>query len=329
MSSGYSDLDVLTPRQYDDDDDDDDATPKKYFCCCANPCNHFLAATSLPFVLIWGYILFLGVTQGLQFLKDTHWSLEPPPGSPSLVAKMTAASYFSRQKDFKYALSQAVLVVAKRPDSTYKIKHEAVANLTKEVINATLGMCDYLPKHQNMCWWRDAYGIYVHNMNDSKDPILFEELDIDVERDFLSKDNITSTMILLTNNNHFGAAGNKEQVAAWDHLQDTLDTWLLEWGDHYYASTTHEQMLLSDSEKGVIKDFEHGDMITLPIAWCILLLSCGPSAVLVLITLPVTLLGSFYVLDQIATGTWIPVIDQHNHLKGSKFVKPRKQIQFL
>ena len=46
-------------------------------------------------------------------------------------------------------------------------------------------------------------------------------------------------------------------------------------------------------------------MITLPLAWLILFLSCGPSAVLVLITLPVTLLCTFFSLDKIATGQWL------------------------
>lgn len=40
-------------------------------------------------------------------------------------------------------------------------------------------------------------------------------------------------------------------------------------------------------------------MITLPIAWAILLLSCGPSAVLALFTLPAVLLTSFFILDEV------------------------------
>jgi uncharacterized membrane protein YdfJ with MMPL/SSD domain len=45
-------------------------------------------------------------------------------------------------------------------------------------------------------------------------------------------------------------------------------------------------------------------MITLPIAWTILLFSCGRSACLVLVTLPVTLLVTFWLLNQVATGEW-------------------------
>ena len=35
----------------------------------------------------------------------------------------------------------------------------------------------------------------------------------------------------------------------------------------------------------MVRDLERGDLITLPIAWLIVLCSCGPSALLVLITL--------------------------------------------
>ena len=310
------DLDVLTPQSHHHDDDDElstttsSSTSSTSSCCRRTfTCNNWLLATSLPFLAIWGYVLFLGITQGLQFLNDTHWSLDPPAGSPSLVAKDLARSYFT-QKRYKYALSQAVLVVAHDP-TKYPVTHSAVANFTHRVLNSTIGSCNFLPRHNGMCWWRDALGIFVH---DSTHPVLYEDSDVDVLADFLSPDNVSATFILLTNNDGFGAAGNSQQVAAWDHLQTTMDRWLEEgWGEHYDVSTTHEQMLLSDSEKGVIADFEHGDMITLPIAWFILLLSCGPSAALVLLTLPVTLLGVFYVLDQVATGTWVPIVDEQGH----------------
>ena len=78
-------------------------------------------------------------------------------------------------------------------------------------------------------------------------------------------------------------------------------------GDHYTVGLTHEQMLLAAGQKGVIGDFKHGDMVTLPIAWLILLASTGPSAVLVLLTLPTTLLVSFWVLDEVATGRCVSI----------------------
>ena len=308
------DLDILTPRQEEPSSSSSSSSSTKLnrnSCRKHFTCQRWLLVTSLPFLIFWTYFLYIGITQGLQFLDHTHWSLEPPKGSPSLVAKEVAHSYFS-QKGYQYALSQAVLIVSKDPTGPYPVTHPAVANLTRRVLNNTLGSCDDLPRHNGECWWRDALGIYVH---DEEHPVLYEDSDFDFRADFLSDDNVTATFILLNNNDGFGAAGNPQQKAAWSKLQDCLDEWSIqdEWGAHYDVSTTHEQMLLYDSEKGVIGDFEHGDMITLPIAWFILLLSCGPSAVLVLFTLPVTLLGVFYILDQIALGHLFPIIDTNGN----------------
>ena len=298
-------LDVLTPQRHNNPDEEDSPKSKT---CKRLTCKNWLLITSFPFLLVWSYILYIGITQGLQFLNHTHWSLEPPAGSPSLVAKDTARSYFT-QKGYQYALSQAVLIVALEPTSKYTVTHPIISNLTRRIINATLDSCDFLPRHRGLCWWRDAFGLFVHE-DSIQNPALFEDSDVDARQDFLSLDNTSATMILITNNDGFGAAGNPQQEAAWQHLQLATDEWLKEgWDAHYEVSTTHEQMLLSDSEKGVIGDFEHGDMITLPIAWFILLLSCGPSASIVLVTLPVSLLSVFYCLDQLATGKWLPIYD--------------------
>ena len=102
---------------------------------------------------------------------------------------------------------------------------------------------------------------------------------------------------------------------AWKRLNHTINAWLMEQalstasgdatnGDYYQVGFTHMQMLLAAGQKGVPKDIERGDMTTLPIAWVILLLSCGPSAVLVLVTLPVTLFVTFWLLNEVATGEW-------------------------
>ena len=49
------------------------------------------------------------------------------------------------------------------------------------------------------------------------------------------------------------------------------------------------QMLLWDALTAIVVDVEFGDMISLPIALLVLFLAGGPSAALVLFTLPVTL----------------------------------------
>lgn len=94
----------------------------------------YLRITSVPLLAFWIYASYLGVVIGLNFIskvtitatvtfpprllvtitlsQDCKWSLEPPEGSPSLVAKDTAAAFF-RQKAAQYDFSQALLITAK------------------------------------------------------------------------------------------------------------------------------------------------------------------------------------------------------------------------
>ena len=60
-----------------------------------------LVALVVPFALFWAGAGYLGVADGLGFLNHTRWTLDPPPGSRSLVAKAAAAAFF-RQKAKNY-----------------------------------------------------------------------------------------------------------------------------------------------------------------------------------------------------------------------------------
>ena len=83
----------------------------------------------------------------------------------------------------------------------------------------------------------------------------------------MSPDNRTATMYLFDINNHFGAAGNHQQVEAWQRLQTAIDDWLAapmirppaSSGSERRrvrstvttrASTTHLQMILNSAQKG-------------------------------------------------------------------------------
>ena len=276
----------------------------------------------------WGWLLYLGATQGLDFLKNTKWSISSPPGSRSELADNVAGEYLV-QKGQQYSLSQAALVVAKQP-GTHPVTAPAVRKLTQKLLEATVGRCDAgvskdVSENGGLltCWYRNMHGIFVPDAN-ALAPAracgaarLFEDRDLDVWADLASPDNRSATLILWDINNHFGDAGNKWQVEAWSRLQTAIGAWKTEHQeagqlqnqDLYEVGFTHYQMLLNAGQTGVIADFEHGDMITLPIAWLILLAFCGPPAVLVLITLPVTLLTVFYLLNQVATGNWFPLAD--------------------
>jgi hypothetical protein len=285
-------------------------------------------------IALWSYAVFLGASRGLNFLHDTNWSLQAPVGSPAYKAQ-NAARQFLVQKSAQYEFSQGVLVVAQDP-ATYPVTHKTVRDLTQRMLDATLARCDSDISRIDhrfggpVCWWRDMHGVFAPDGNALAPnrtvgaSRTFESLDVDVSG-LISPDNRTATLVVWSTNAGFGVAGNRWQVEAWRRLQDSIDAWLAAAstpsgdphratnGALYTVGLTHEQMLLDAGQKGVIKDFEHGDMITLPIAWGILLLVCGPSAALVLVTLPVTALVSFWVLDQVATGRWFASDSQITH----------------
>ena len=295
-------------------------------------CRTFIVSAALPFIIAWAYALYLGATGGLVFFKHTHWSLNPPKGSRSLEAKSAAEDFFF-QKSAQYELSQGVIVTARhdpRKDGGLSVFHPAVANdFSSRILNATLNSCDEAISHNAtqggipLCWWRNMHSVFIPDANAHSARPLFEDRDIDVWGDLMSPDNLTATMFLFDINNHFGGAGNKPQMEAWRRLQGAIDDWLAaplvnqhpakgsplsaapRNKDYFYAGTTHLQMMLETAQHSVISDFEHGDMITLPLAWFILLVSCGPSAILVLITLPVTLLCTLFALNEIAVGRWL------------------------
>lgn len=237
---------------------------------------------------------------GLDFLNETSSNLEPPVGSASEAARREFGNLFP-QKAPEYPFAHGVLVVAKHPQQ-HSIWSPAVADLSELIVNATLRSCEVLPKSasswgfSNLCWWRQAFGIFLER--ESRD------LDLDFN-DLVSADNATATVVLLSINVGFGVAGDPGMVAAWDRLQAALDEWLGRHGEHFEVGSTHEQMELDAAQKAVISDFEHGDAVTLPIAWAILLYSCGAPAMLALVTLPVTLLVTFAVLSNLATGRWL------------------------
>ena len=254
--------------------------------------------------------------------------MHSPPGSRSDVANRAAGHYLF-QKDGHYTFAQGVLVVARRP-AAFPATHPCVARLTQRLLDATLGQCERDAKMGTnisggertasgvpICWWRNMHSIFAPDGNAlaphraCSAQRLFEARDLDVWADLMSPDNRSATLLLWDTNNHFGAAGNKWQVEAWSVLQDAIDRWLAEPAppaasdsgggggasagggtnaELFEVGSTNYQMLLDAGRTGVVLDLERGDLITLPIAWLIVLCSCGPSALLILITLPVTLL---------------------------------------
>lgn len=262
---------------------------------------------SLPALLVWTVALYGGATGGLFLLQDLRFDFHAPADSPSVVAQHRAIDLFP-QKVMQYQFSHGVVVVAKSPDVA-SAAGPAVRALTVAVHRETIGACERgelpsLPPRGIMppvaCWWREAYGLYMAKPDDF------------LRSDYLSADGRSASLIVLTTNFGVGPIGVMQRTA-WTRLQGAIDEWLLEstdgvrHSDAYYVGSTHEQMLLDAASQGVVADFERGDATTLPIACLLLLLACGRAAILVLLTLPATLLASFYILEQIANGTWLCV----------------------
>lgn len=207
--------------------------------------------------------------------------------------------------------SHGILIVARNPASRPVVNSSAVASLVGLVLNATTGHCPEAARRRGRCWWREARGLHVPSPSADFEP-----------RDHVSPDGKTAMLLVLTTNRGFGGAGNKWQVAAWRRLDAALGGWRAAHGAHFEVSSTHEQMMLDAAQKGVVSDFERGDMVTLPIAFVLLLVACGRLAVFALPTLLATLLGTFYVLLQIATGAWL-CVEGGDGRHGSCPGKPR------
>ena len=243
-------------------------------------------ALSWAVIAAWGVLGFFGATKGPKLLDHCHWSLGSPPGSPSDIAANMAGQLLP-QKATEYTLSQAALVTGRSPAS-HPVTSPAIEGLTQRMLDATIGDCDAgvmtnisgtsrkaygVPT----CWWRDMHGIFAPDGNAYGPKYqlgperLFEDRDLDVWKDLMSPDNRSATLVLWDINVGFGADGNKWQEEAWSRLRSAIDSWLAEPlsgsagsnnGDLYEVGFTHTQMLLTAGEKGIIADFEHGDMIT-------------------------------------------------------------------
>ena len=247
----------------------------------------------------WALVAALGLRDGFSFLSHTAWHLAARPGSATSVSVGKYAELFP-QRVFEYPYSYAILVQnvettettendsARRPTSR-PVSHpvapasRAVAALTQAVVNATVGSCS----PGVLCWWRRAEGLYVHGQGPDFDPALY-----------VTPDGKTATLITVSTNHHFHG---DDMEAAWVAAERRIARWMSQHAlfrdeSTFRVSFTHEEKLLREASARLVADFERGDMITLPIAWVMLLLACGPSALVLIVTLPVTFVGVFYAL---------------------------------
>ena len=227
-------------------------------------------ALGLPFTIFWAVVAFF-CRDGLDFLNYLGDDVVPPKGSRSEQAQTEFWNLFP-QKAMQYPFSQGILIVARDPRQ-HSIWSPEVKELSHLILNGTLGACDELPKSDNgdwlftgLCWWRQAVGVFL-DRDDS-------QLDVN-DADLISADNQTATIVLLTINIGFGGAGSSGMVAAWNQLQNVIDAWLAEHGDHFTVGSTHEQMLLDAAQKAV-SDPSSELRLTLP---CMRVLATAPAVI--------------------------------------------------
>jgi hypothetical protein len=204
-------------------------------------------ALGLPFTIFWAVVAFF-CRDGLDFLNHLEDDVVAPKGSRSEQAQTEFWNLFP-QKAMQYPFSQGILIVARDPRQ-HSIWSSEVKELSHLILNGTLGSCEELPKSDKgdthlftgLCWWRQAVGVFL-DRDDS-------QLDAN-DADLISADNQTATIVVLTINIGFGGAGSSGMVAAWNRLQNVIDAWLAEHGDHFTVGSTHEQMLLDAAQKAV------------------------------------------------------------------------------
>ena len=297
----------------DDEHDRNELTQAcKARCTYANA----LVLYSAPCVIFWCVAVLLGGKTGLEFLDELRWDMAAPGGSPSVLA-MDEWKHLFPQKLSKYEFSHGVLIEARHkwPSAT----HPAVAELAKHVLNETVGWCERRPAPRPQCWWRQAHGLFVPRTDADADAS---------EADYLTADNKTGLIVIDTHS--WGSAGNKQQLDAWKRLQKTIDAFLelpcaaagvseeeataasaslppsCVMSELYRVRSTHEQMMLYAAQTSVVGDFERGDLTTLPIALLVLIWAVGPLGLLVLLTLPTSVVCSFILLHQLANGVSWP-----------------------
>lgn len=274
--------------------------------CCISP--RAGVALSLLCVVAWAVVLYAGILDGVSFLNKTRWGLHAPDGSQSKAALDHFTDWFPHQS-VAYPYDVGVVITPKAPSETtgpedaakFNVKTDAkFLELTRAVLNSTIGNCTHYPDEP--CYWRagTARGWWVRedgsSASDNTSDLSAAQRALGGR--YVSADGM-STVILL------GSYDDLPQhvwYQKWDELSESVSATLHALGlaDDVDVDLTQEEMLLRDARTNTISDFEHSDMVTLPIAWVLLALTVGPPAVCVLITLPMSALGAFLVLGQLA-----------------------------
>ena len=208
-----------------------------------------------------------------SFLSKTSWSSSAPKGSAADLATIEFSDHFYQKLAVQMPLNFAILLSSEE-------SHAAFTNqtfvLTEQfLMNATVGSCA-TKSLNDICYWRRLESVTT------------------------SSDGRHRLLLFNVNGGFHPNTGTHGMYSEWDRLATHIAAAAPD-KSTVTVSLCHESMLLRAAKIETIKDFEVGDGLTLPLAWVVLMAVVGLPGLLVLLTLPMSLLLSFCINAHLAS----------------------------
>ena len=233
---------------------------------------------------LWSVAIFFGAYQGLDVLNKTGMSNESPKGSPSFLAQEAFEEGFPSLAQEYYAFDTLIVVEAKEGSSNA---------LEAPISNFTHLLKKALPYGDDQ-FVRSYNGYFMAAGSDAARagrPPSFYVSPVKGGQ---------ATLIIVQGSWGFGLGSMYPYFDALDGFVSncTDPDMAAAYGypdlSNYTVLFTGEIELLRNAKNQVIYDFEHADMYGVPLAWIILFFIVGAPAFLVFVTLPATILFSFW-----------------------------------
>lgn len=245
-------------------------------------------------LLLWCLALYEGYVKGPHLLQALNPKIEPPKDSQSYVAIEQYAKHlmqFARETN----PFSTVIVIRGLGDPAKTVDDSSAVERFSRLLNSTFRcqLDSILHKHCDTKtpwrWTVHEYEGYFLEQNE-KVRELRKGLYVNPEG--------TATQIIMKHEAKF--LGESDLSLFYQDLSDFVDQQLYLEG--YSVTFVSEPQLLNIAKEQANYDFEHADMIGIPFAWIILYWYCGLPALLVLVTLPTSILFSFAVNDHFIPG---------------------------
>ena len=246
-------------------------------------------------LLLWTLALFDGYSNGPHLLSSLNPSIDAPKHSPSQVAVDEYARHFPHFS-FDSCPFATVIVVQSRKNVARSVLDPAVERLSLALNNTFRCEAEGSDGQRKRCPEGKPWLRFVRRYEGY---FLEEEEGVRAARKALFVNSGgTATQIIMR---------HEMQVlpeSDLNFLYQDLEEFIAGRKDlaPFTVNYVGEFQLLNIAKDQAIYDFEHADMIGIPFAWVILYWYCGLPAVLVLITLPTSILFSFAMNDHYIPG---------------------------